>query len=186
MEDITPITPDENFDAFAYYAAVDMIHTLRPRVFSLSLGEPDEWAHARRYDRYLQSIQRCDRFIRQLLENLQADPEYRGTTSFVLCSDHGRGATPEHWTGHSKEIPQSDETWIAAFGAAVPARGERRDAAEVEPSASRRHGRGARGRRFPRGVPGGGGADRGGLGSAGVEVSRRDCSHSRPHGPSRR
>jgi hypothetical protein len=131
MDDITPITPDENFDAFAYHAAVDMIGTLRPRVFLLALGEPDEWAHARRYDRYLQSIQRSDRFIRQLWEKLQADPEYRGTTSFVLCSDHGRGVTPEDWNGHSKKIPHADETWIAAFGAAVPARGERRDAAEV-------------------------------------------------------
>ena len=131
MDDITPITPDENFDAFAYHAAVDMIDTLRPRVFLLALGEPDEWAHARRYDRYLQSIQRCDRFIRQLWEKLQADPEYRGTTSFVLCSDHGRGVTPENWTGHNQKIPHADETWIAAFGAAVPARGERRETAEV-------------------------------------------------------
>jgi hypothetical protein len=131
MDDVTPITPDENFDAFVYYAAVDMFETKRPRVFLFALGEPDEWAHARRYDRYLQSIQRCDRFIRQLWEKIQADPEYRGTTSIVLCSDHGRGATPEDWTGHSKKIPHADETWIAAFGPDTPALGERRGGPEV-------------------------------------------------------
>lgn len=131
MDDITPITPDENFDAFAYYAAVDMMETKRPRVFLFALGEPDEWAHARRYDRYLQSIQRCDRFIRQLWEKIQADPEYRDTTSLVLCSDHGRGATPEDWTGHSKKIPQADETWIAAYGPGVPAMGEHGAGTEV-------------------------------------------------------
>jgi len=131
MDDIPPITPDENFDAFVYYATLDMIDTLRPRVFLFALGEPDEWAHARRYDRYLYSIQRCDRFIRQLWEKLQADPEYRGTTSLVLCSDHGRGITAEDWTGHNKKIPHSEETWIAAIGPDVPALGERRNVAEV-------------------------------------------------------
>jgi hypothetical protein len=131
MDDITPITPDENFDAFAYYAAVDMFATKRPRVFLFALGEPDEWAHARRYDRYLQSIQRCDRFIRQLWEKIQADPEYRDTTTIVLCSDHGRGVTPEDWTGHSKKIPHADETWIAIFGPDTSALGERRGGPEV-------------------------------------------------------
>jgi hypothetical protein len=131
MDDIPPITPEENFDAFVYYATLDMMDTLRPRVFLFALGEPDEWAHARRYDRYLYSIQRCDRFIRQLWEKLQADPEYRGTTSFVLSSDHGRGVTPEDWIGHNKKIPHAEETWIAAIGPAVPALGERRNVAEV-------------------------------------------------------
>jgi arylsulfatase A-like enzyme len=131
MDDIPPITPDENFDAFVYYATLDMMDTLRPRVFLFALGEPDEWAHARRYDRYLYSIQRCDRFIRQLWEKLQADREYRGTTSFVLSSDHGRGVTPEDWIGHNKKIPHAEETWIAAIGPAVPALGERRNVAEV-------------------------------------------------------
>jgi len=131
MDDIPPITNAENFDAFAYHAAIDMIGTYRPRVFLLALGEPDEWAHARRYDRYLRSIQRCDRFIRQLWEHLQAMPEYRDTTTIILTPDHGRGVMPEDWTSHGKKIPRSEETWLAAFGPDTPALGERRDVAEV-------------------------------------------------------
>ena len=132
MDDFPPITPDENFDAFVAYAAADMFETKRPRVFLFALGEPDEWGHARRYDRYLESIRRCDRFIRQLWEKIQADPDYRDRTSLVLCSDHGRGVTPEDWTGHSKKIPHSDETWIAAYGPGVPALGERGAGTEVQ------------------------------------------------------
>jgi hypothetical protein len=131
MDDIPPLETTENFDVFVYHAAVDMIETRRPRVFLFSLGEPDEWAHARRYDRYLQSIQRCDRFIRQLWEKLQAMPEYRDTTSLIISPDHGRGATPKDWTSHGKTVERADETWMAAFGPDTPARGERKESAEV-------------------------------------------------------
>ena len=130
MHDIPPISPSENFDAFVYHAAVDYFDTRQPRVFLLALGEPDEWAHARRYDRYLQSIQRCDRFIRQLWEKLQALPAYRDTTTIVLTPDHGRGATTEDWTSHGKKIPRSEETWFAIHGPDTPALGECHDCAE--------------------------------------------------------
>ncbi|MEO6245102.1 MAG: AP protein, partial [Opitutaceae bacterium] len=131
MADLPSITGSESFDAFAYHAAVDLIDTHRPRVFLLALGEPDEWAHARRYDRYLQSIQRSDRFIRQLWEKLQALPQYRGTTSILLTPDHGRGVLGADWTSHGKKFPRSDETWLAAMGPDTRALGERRDTAAV-------------------------------------------------------
>ena len=131
MADIPPISPAENFDAFVYHAAVDMFDTHQPRVFLLAFGEPDEWAHARRYDRYLYSIQRCDRFIRQLWEKLQTLPQYRATTSIVLTTDHGRGITPDDWTTHGKKIPGADETWLAALGPDTLPRGERRASVEV-------------------------------------------------------
>ncbi len=131
MDDIPPLTPDEHFDAFAYRAAVETIDTRQPRVLLLALGEPDEWAHARRYDRYLQSIRRCDRFIQQLWEKLQALPEYRDSTTFMLTPDHGRGATAQDWTGHGAKTPRSNETWLAALGPDTPAGGEGRDTPEV-------------------------------------------------------
>jgi Type I phosphodiesterase / nucleotide pyrophosphatase len=125
MDDIPPISSTENFDAFVYHAAVDRIDTHRPRVFLMGLGEPDEWAHAHRYDRYLQSIRRCDRFIRQLWEKLQALPEYRDCTTIVLTPDHGRGVSLEDWSGHGKKIPHSEETWFAVYGPDTAALGER-------------------------------------------------------------
>ena len=131
MRDVPEIGPGEHFDAFVYQAAVELYDRRQPRVFFLALGEPDVWAHARRYDRYLASIQRCDRFVRQLWEKLQALPEYRGTTSLVLTPDHGRGVTGADWTSHGAKAARSNETWFAALGPGTPARGERRDTAEV-------------------------------------------------------
>jgi hypothetical protein len=131
MDDVPPLAPDEHYDAFVYHAAIDSFDTRRPRVFLLAFGEPDTWAHQRRYDRYLYAAQRCDRFVRQLWEKLQAIPEYRDTTSFVLTPDHGRGVTAADWTGHGKKVPRADETWLAALGPDTAALGERRNVSPV-------------------------------------------------------
>jgi hypothetical protein len=131
MDDIPPIAPDEHYDAFVYQATLDTFEHRQPRVFLLAFGEPDAHAHSRRYDRYLWSIQRCDRFIRQLWEILQAQPQYRGTTTFVLTPDHGRGVTPDDWTSHGAKVPRSNETWFAAFGPDTPPKGERRNTPEI-------------------------------------------------------
>jgi hypothetical protein len=131
MEDVTPIAPDEHFDAFVYHAAVDFITQRKPRVFLLGFGEPDTWAHGRRYDRYLHSIRRCDRFIRQLWEQLQTMEEYRDNTVFIFTPDHGRGVTPRDWTSHGKKVERAEETWMAAFGPGVRALGERQDTATL-------------------------------------------------------
>jgi hypothetical protein len=127
MSDLPPITPDEHFDIFAYHAAVDMIDTLKPRVFLLGLGEPDEWGHARRYDRYLDSIRRCDRLIEALWNKLQAMPEYRGNTTLLITTDHGRGPNSGDWVRHNRSTPHSDETWFAALGPDTPNLGERQN-----------------------------------------------------------
>jgi hypothetical protein len=131
MDEIAPMTPDEHFDAFVYHAAVDIFDTRKPRVFYLAFGETDSWAHSRRYDRYLYSIQRCDRFLRQFWEKLQALPEYRGSTSLLISPDHGRGVLPEDWTSHGKKIPRSEETWLMALGPDTRALGERQKIAPV-------------------------------------------------------
>ena len=57
------------------------------------LGETDEWAHGRRYDLYLDSAWRNDRFIRSLWETAQSMSEYTGDTALILATDHGRGNT---------------------------------------------------------------------------------------------
>ncbi|HRE80778.1 MAG TPA: alkaline phosphatase family protein [Opitutaceae bacterium] len=131
MENIPPIAPDEHFDAFVHEATLDTFNHRQPRVFLYALGEPDAWAHGRRYDRYLYSIQRCDRFIRELWEKLQALDQYRGSTTFLITTDHGRGVTPDDWAHHGQKIPFSQETWLAALGPDTPALGERGNFPEI-------------------------------------------------------
>lgn len=131
MNDVTSKSYDEHFDAFAYRAALDLIDTHHPRLLYVALGEPDTWAHGRRYDHYLKSTQRCDRFIREIWEKLQSLPQYRGTTTLIVTTDHGRGATPKDWVRHGYSTPNSNETWMAVLGPDSPAKGERENSAPI-------------------------------------------------------
>jgi len=127
MEDIPTKGRDENYDGFVYHAAVDMIDTKAPRLLFVGLGEPDTHAHGRAYDKYLGSIRRADRFIRQFWEKLQALPQYRGTTTLVVTVDHGRGNSPKDWANHNPQSPGSDETWLMVLGPDTPPQGEWQD-----------------------------------------------------------
>lgn len=131
MEDIPTKDPEEHYDAFVYQAAIDAIETRAPRVLFIGFGEPDTYGHRRNYDRYLDSLHRLDRFIRQLWTLLQSLPQYRDTTTLVLTTDHGRGAAPPEWANHGARAEGSDETWLAVLGPDTRALGERRDTAEI-------------------------------------------------------
>ena len=113
------------YDFLTYQAAREHLLKHKPRVLYIGLGETDEWAHARRYDLYLEAAQRSDRYLRELWELLQSLPEYKDRTTLVVTTDHGRGTTPLNWTNHNKDTPGAEFIWLAAFGPGVPALGVR-------------------------------------------------------------
>ena len=125
MRDVPIKARDEHYDGFGFRAALELIDLIQPRVLYVALGEPDTNAHARRYGAYLESITRCDRFVRELWEKLQAHETYRGNTTLIVTTDHGRGVAPTDWTNHNKKTPGADETWVAMMGPDIAARGER-------------------------------------------------------------
>jgi len=124
----------------------------KPRMLYIAFGDTDELAHQGDYDGYLAALERGDDYLRDLWERLQADPYYRGQTTLIVTTDHGRGATPvEAWRDHSAvryhqlnptyqpEYNQtgvigSGEVWFAALGPGVDARQRRgyRDGACAE------------------------------------------------------
>lgn len=134
MRDIPIKAKDEHYDAFGFRAALELLHVFKPRVLYVALGEPDTTAHARKYDAYLESITRCDRFVRELWEAMQALEQYRGTTTLLLSTDHGRGRHPQDWISHNQKTPGSDETWLAVLGPDTAPRGERTNSAPVTTS----------------------------------------------------
>ena len=112
-------------DAPTMQGALEYLRTKRPRVLYVMLGETDEWAHERRYDQYLDSAWRSDRFLRRLWEAAQALPDYRGRTALLVTTDHGRGAAPKDWPHHGKDVPAAERIWMAALGPGTPALGVR-------------------------------------------------------------
>jgi hypothetical protein len=123
--DLPPYWDYGPFDAPIVYAAIECLRTAKPRVLYIMLGEGDEWAHAGRYDLYLDATFRADRFIHRVWDTLQSMPEYANHTTLLVTTDHGRGATTRDWTDHGRDVPAAESTWFAALGAGVPPLGVR-------------------------------------------------------------
>jgi hypothetical protein len=113
-------------DTFAGYAAKHAVRTLKPRALYVSFGETDDWAHEGHYERYLKAAHEFDRFIGELWALAQSLPEYRGTTTFFVTTDHGRGPAPVAWHKHGQEVPDSAYIWFAVIGPDIEPLGERR------------------------------------------------------------
>jgi hypothetical protein len=116
------------FDGLVVGLAIPWVRANSPRVVFLCLGETDEWAHEYDYAAYLDAAHRSDAFIRRLWESLQALDQYRGTTTLIVCPDHGRGDLAQSeraWGDHGPKYPGSEHTWLAVMGPDTPALGER-------------------------------------------------------------
>jgi hypothetical protein len=126
-DELPRVWPGVRYDVFTFIAAREYIARQKPRVVYLALGETDDWAHEGRYDLYLEAAYRNDDYLRQIWELMQSLPEYRGQTSMVITTDHGRGDGRETWKSHGATIDGSDRTWIAVVGPDTPRAGIRSD-----------------------------------------------------------
>jgi len=111
-------------DTYTLQFALAHLRTHRPVVLHLALGETDDWAHDRRYDRVLEALYRTDTYVRELWEWLETQDDYRGRTTILFATDHGRGDFPANWMHHNDKLEGAAFVWLAAAGAGVKARGE--------------------------------------------------------------
>jgi hypothetical protein len=118
-------------DAYTIRFALDYLRRVRPRVLYIAFDETDEWAHDGQYHQVLESLHRADDYLRQIWEELQRQPQYRGRTTLIVTVDHGRGRTLEDWRSHGIKVPGSDETWMAFASPDSSRRGEWRDHAPL-------------------------------------------------------
>lgn len=111
-------------DFITFEMALEYLRRVRPRVLYVALGETDDWAHDRRYDRYLETAHYFDQCLRRLWEALESEKQYRGRTTMLVATDHGRGETREDWTRHGAAVEGAQYVWLAALGVGVPPLGE--------------------------------------------------------------
>ena len=109
------------YDSITFQGASTYMQAKQPRVLYVALGETDDWAHVGRYDLYLDAARNNDTFIARLWQTAQSLPAYKGKTSLVITSDHGRGDGREAWKNHNTETPGSDRIWIAVLGPDIDA-----------------------------------------------------------------
>ena len=117
--------PAEPMDALTFHTALEYFKQHKPSVLFLSLGETDEWAHAGKYDEYIRAANRMDMYLKQIWEQAQSMPEYRGVTSLVVTVDHGRGRAPVDWKSHGQKLEETRFIWVAVLGPDTRPLGER-------------------------------------------------------------
>jgi len=113
-------------DAFTFGLAMEYLKSVQPRLLYIALDETDDWAHARRYDRVLNSIQFLDEALHELWTWIQSSPAYRDSTTLMVTCDHGRGSTLADWHGHGDDVDGANQIWLAVVGPDTPHTGEAR------------------------------------------------------------
>ena len=157
----TRIWDDLSYDAFMQFVVRDYIAREHPRLLFVGFGETDVWAHDGKYDKLLRSAQQDDAFIAELWSMMQAMPQYRGKTTFIITTDHGRGDGANGWRDHGKDVPGADRIWIAVLGPGIAAAWCPNRHGDSDPGPGcRDHCRPA-GRRLHRRLPGGRAVDAG-------------------------
>ena len=121
----TKLDDEDVYDSFLQQPLLDFVKARHPRVLFVGYGETDNWAHSGRYDLVLHSAHEFDRYVHELWDTMQAMPEYRGQTTFIITTDHGRGDGLVEWKEHGAEQKGSENIWIAVIGPDTAALGER-------------------------------------------------------------
>ena len=111
-------------DAFSGALALEYLRIHHPRLIYVAFNDTDDFSHSRRYDRVLDALHATDSFLRELWNTLETDPAYRGRTTLIVTTDHGRGRRPEDWDDHGREVVGAEEIWVLLVGAGIPALGE--------------------------------------------------------------
>jgi hypothetical protein len=117
----TRLWPDNTFDVLTHQAVLEYVRTAKPRVLFIGYGETDEWAHAGRYDLTLRATRQVDAFVAELWGTMQAMPEYRDATTFLITTDHGRGDGADGWKRHGENVAGAEAIWLAMLGPDTPA-----------------------------------------------------------------
>ncbi len=66
--------------------------------------------------------------IKELWDYCQSDDFYKGKTTILITTDHGRGTEPlETWQHHNNTIDDCDQVWMAGLGSQIKALGESKE-----------------------------------------------------------
>lgn len=112
------------YDMLTYASAKEYIQHNHPKVTFIGFGETDEYDHEDQYDMYLQKANQVDGYISDLWYYLQTDPFYKGNTTLIITTDHGRGRKASTWNTHGFFTKGSGETWLAMLGPGIMPLGE--------------------------------------------------------------
>lgn len=134
IRDTTRPNSAEVIDSILYQAAREHLLRHKPRVMFIGFLETDAWGHAGRYDNLLTSATAVDQYIQRLWETMQSIDQYRDKTTFIISTDHGRGAGLVDWKNHGQTVAGAEDIWMAVLGPDTSPLGERTNCHRVTQS----------------------------------------------------
>ena len=119
-------------DLLTHTLALEYLQKHHPSVMHIAFGETDEYAHAGKYDLYLQQAHQFDVFLSELWSVIQSDTFYKNKTTMFITTDHGRGR--KNWSSHGPFVPGSQESWLMQIGPNILPLGEMKQDASISAS----------------------------------------------------
>ena len=113
------------YDTITYRFAKEYLHRNHPRVAFIGFDETDHFGHEGQYDAYLDAANLMDKYIQDLWNFIQSEPQYKDKTTLLITTDHGRGG--KHlamWRHHGWPVAKARAIWMVAIGPDTPAMGE--------------------------------------------------------------
>jgi len=112
-------------DVFTHNYALEYMKRSHPKLVYIAYGETDDFAHDGNYQAYLKSANRTDIFIKEIWKFIKSDPFYKGQTTLIITTDHGRGTEPiDTWKSHGDSVEGCDQVWVMALGKGIKSKGE--------------------------------------------------------------
>ena len=131
-ETFKPFGTAESLDIFTHYKAIHYLKTNKPKALFISYGETDEFAHEGAYNHYLDAAHQFDAWVGEIWNFINTDPDYKGKTTLLITTDHGRGdAIKSQWTSHGEKVKDCFGIWYAMIGKNVPSSGEMKSTEQV-------------------------------------------------------
>lgn len=118
-----PVWDGARLDVFTGALALAYLRRYQPTVLYVAMDDTDDLAHIRRYDRVLDALHALDAFLWELWNTAESLPGYRGHTTLIVTTDHGRGLTPTAWSDHGADVKGAGNIWLAVIGPHTPHRG---------------------------------------------------------------
>ena len=122
---LAPPAKAERHDFLTYFLAKEYVDIHKPKILFLSFDDTDGYAHASKYEEYLNSAHSFDKYLNDFWDYCQSKPQYKDKTTFIITTDHGRGdIIKKEWTSHGQRIRDASQIWMAVIGPDTPAHGE--------------------------------------------------------------
>ena len=104
-------------DELSFFITRQVMRQVAPSLIFLTLHDMDV-AHSGAFSLYIDAIQRADRLVAELWQEVEANPEYAGRTTLLLLPDFGRDADGEAsgFQHHRTGSAMARTTWMLAMG----------------------------------------------------------------------